>query len=127
MSQIIRAIPVLSSSDVKRDMQWWQEKAGFKSRMSKDEYQNEWPMYAIMQRGDIFIHLQWHSGTESDPIHASSIRIQVDQIGSIFQEFVDRGTVADNNLRTDTPWGTHEFGFYDLNNNAIHILSLIHI
>ena len=50
------------------------------------------------------------------------IRIFVQNIQPIFDEFVERGTVAADKLRRNTPWGTHEFGFYDLNKNAIFIV-----
>ena len=31
-------------------------------------------------------------------------------------------TVTENKLRLKTDWGTNEFGFYDLNKNAIFIV-----
>ncbi|MEM7511998.1 MAG: hypothetical protein AAF388_13775 [Bacteroidota bacterium] len=43
-------------------------------------------------------------------------------IQPLFKEFVERGTVPPEKLRMNTPWGTHEFGFYDLNKNAIFIV-----
>ncbi len=30
-----------------------------------------------------------------------------------------RSTVTKDKLRLNTPWKTHEFGFFDLNKNAI--------
>ena len=69
------------------------------------------------------LHLQWHADTEEDPLLGGSvIKIFVDDIEPIFKEFMGRGTVTANKLRRNTPWGTHEFGFYDLNGNAIFIV-----
>ena len=60
--------------------------------------------------------------TVEDPIYGSVIKIFVEGIDTIFQEFIDRGTVTKDKLRYNTPWHTNEFGFYDLNNNAIYFV-----
>jgi hypothetical protein len=106
-------IPVLPSADIKRDLAWYEEKVGFKFSFGDE-------MYAGLNRGQHEIHLQWHADTKDDPLLGGSvIRIFVDNIRPIFDEFVERGTVTPNKLRLNTAWGTHEFGFYDLNQNAI--------
>ena len=40
----------------------------------------------------------------------------------MLEEFVERGTVAKTKFVANTPWGTDEFGFFDLNKNAIFIV-----
>lgn len=105
--------PVLPSQDIDRDVAWYEKQLGF-MLLHKDN------MYAVMQRENICIHLQWHADTDNDPLLGGSvIKIFVDEIQSIFQEFVKRGTVKPEKLRLKTAWCTNEFGFYDLNNNAI--------
>ncbi len=80
-------------------------------------------MYTGLRRENLQIHLQWHADTEEDPLLGGAvIRVFVDDIQPIFEEFVERGTVKREKLRLNTPWGTHEFGFYDLNRNAIFIV-----
>lgn len=77
-------------------------------------------MYAGLKRDQHEIHLQWHADTEDDPLLGGSvIRIFVEDIHPVFEEFVNRGTVKPDKLRLNTAWGTHEFGFYDLNKNGI--------
>jgi hypothetical protein len=88
--------PVLPSADIERDIAWYEQYTGFHCVM-KDS------MYAILKRDHLFIHLQWHAETLAD-------------------EFVQRKTILAEKLRWNTPWKTHEFGFYDLNNNAIFIV-----
>lgn len=106
-------IPVLPSADIKRDLVWYEEKTGFKMVFGDK-------MYAGLQRDQQEIHLQWHADTADDPLLGGSvIRIFVEDIHSIFEEFVKRGTVKPDKLRLNTAWGTHEFGFYDLNKNGI--------
>lgn len=114
-TRLLQIEPVLPSSDIARDMKWYEEKTGFKSVFSDK-------MYGVLRRENLCIHLQWHADTEDDPLLGGSvIRIFVKNIKPIFDEFVRRGTVEETKLRTETPWGTNEFGFYDPNNNAIFI------
>jgi len=114
--EIIEIIPVLPSADIARDVAWYQQYAGFKKYVADS-------MYAVLYRDQNALHLQWHAGTPSDPLLGGSvIRIRVKNIEPLFAEFVERGTVTPDKLRLNTPWKTHEFGFFDLNNNAIFII-----
>ncbi len=106
-------IPVLPSADIKRDLLWYKEKTGFEPLFGDH-------MYAGIRKGNLEIHLQWHADTEDDPLLGGSvIKIFVENVQELFDEFVQIGTVPSNKLRRNTPWGTHEFSFYDLNKNAI--------
>lgn len=116
LSPLKDVVPVLPSQDIARDTAWYEAKTGFSWVFGNG-------MYCGLRRGDIEIHLQWHADTPDDPLLGGSvIRIFVDDIKPIFTEFVERGTVAEGKLRMNTSWGTHEFGFYDLNRNGIFIV-----
>lgn len=115
-STFLGITPVLPSQNIKRDIEWYEKYTGFKV-VFKDK------MYAGLKRDHLYIHLQWHADTLEDPLLGGSvIRLFVKNITPIFKEFMERGTVNKDKLRLNTPWGTHEFGFYDLNNNAIFIV-----
>ena len=115
-SQLLTISPVLPSANIERDILWYRENTGFECIYADD-------MYAVLRRNHHCIHLQWHADTEDDPLLGGSvIKIFVKNIRILFEEFVGRGTVNRNKLRLNTPWKTHEFGFYDLNNNAIFIV-----
>ncbi|WP_242204803.1 VOC family protein [Aestuariivivens insulae] len=115
-TQLLEISPVLPSQDINRDVLWYEKYVGFKL-LHKDS------MYAVMRRENLCIHLQWHADTEDDPLLGGSvIKIFVKNITPIFQEFVEKGTVKPDKLRLQTPWKTNEFGFYDLNKNAIFIV-----
>ena len=114
--RIFEVSPVLPSQDIGRDVAWYNQFAGFDILHQDD-------MYAVLRRGAACIHLQWHADTEDDPLLGGSvIKIFVEDIHPVFEEMVARGTVSKDSLRRNTAWGTHEFGFYDLNKNAIFIV-----
>lgn len=109
-------IPVLPSSDIARDIFWYNQKTGFET-----VYHDT--MYAVLKRDNLYIHLQWHADTDNDPISGGSvIRVYGKNIKPLFDEFVQRGTVDKTKFISNTPWGTNEFGFFDLNKNAIFIV-----
>ncbi|WP_394974267.1 glyoxalase/bleomycin resistance/extradiol dioxygenase family protein [uncultured Croceitalea sp.] len=115
-SEFLRIIPVLPSQDIKRDILWHKKYTGFELVFGDK-------MYAGLKREQLYIHLQWHADTKEDPLLGGSvIRIFVKNIKLIFKEFIERGIVKEDKLHLNTPWGTHEFGFYDLNNNAIFLV-----
>ncbi|MEM9934244.1 MAG: glyoxalase/bleomycin resistance/extradiol dioxygenase family protein [Bacteroidota bacterium] len=115
-SPFIQIEPVLPSSDIERDINWYEEKTGF-MKMSGDH------MYAVLRRDHLCFHLQWHADTVDDPLLGGSVmKIFVKDIQPLFEEFVGRGTISQEKLRLSTPWGTHEFGFYDQNKNGIFIV-----
>ncbi len=112
---LISTIPVLPSSNIERDTTWYNEKTGFETLFSNS-------MYAVLERENLSIHLQWHADTADDPLPGGSVvRIEVNNIEPLFEEFIERGTVSREKFHSRTDWGTREFGFYDLNNNAIFI------
>ncbi len=116
MTKINGIVPVLPSLDINRDIHWYYEFTGF-TKVSGDE------MYAVLRRDQFYIHLQWHADTPDDPLLGGSVvRIFVEDILLWYEEFVGRKTISQEKLRMNTDWGTHEFGFYDLNKNAIFIV-----
>jgi len=118
-TKFIGIIPVLPSTNIERDLEWYQEKAGFLRTFAADGY-------AGLARENIHIHLQWHANTSEDPLLGGSVvKIFVDGVESLFNEMVKRGTLAEDALKRNTPWGTHEFGFYDENKNAIFFVEVI--
>jgi hypothetical protein len=116
MSNFIEITPVLPSQDIRRDIAWHQKHTGFEPFFGD-------AMYAGLKRDALCIHLQWHADTDEDPLLGGSvIKIFVKDIQPLYEEFIRRGTIKKEKLRMNTLWGTHEFGFYDLNNNAIFIV-----
>ena len=115
-ADLIEISPVLPSQDIARDVAWYEKYVGFKI-LHQDN------MYAVLRRDDLHIHLQWHADTDDDPLLGGSvIKIFVKDIMPVLQDIVQRGAVHADKLKLNTPWNTHEFGFYDLNRNAIYFV-----
>lgn len=113
-TEFLSIAPVIPSADIARDVSWYETKTGFKPLFHDN-------MYAVLIRDKLTIHLQWHADTDDDPLLGGSVvRIFVKNIRPLFEEFVKRGTVPADKLQK-TAWSTHEFGFFDQNNNAIFI------
>jgi catechol 2,3-dioxygenase-like lactoylglutathione lyase family enzyme len=109
----LHTVPVLPTTDIARDVRWYEEKLGLQVYFSD-------PMYAVLYRENLILHLQWHSDTVDDPLLGGSVvRVLVNNIQPLFEELVGRGTVERDQFKTNTPWKTNEFGFFDLNRNAI--------
>ena len=118
-SNFLEIVSVLPSQDIKRDVEWHQKHTGFEPVFGDE-------MYAGLRRENLSIHLQWHADTDDDPLQGGSvIKLFVKDIHPIFNEFLKRGTVQKEKLHLNTTWGTNEFGFYDLNHNAIFFVQNI--
>ncbi len=112
---LLQTIPVLPSADIARDVDWYKTYTGFNVHFADR-------MYAVLYRENLVLHLQWHADTEDDPLLGGSVvRIWVKHIEPLVDEFILRGTITAEKYRPQTAWGTKEFGFFDLNSNAIFI------
>ncbi|HMS08428.1 MAG TPA: hypothetical protein PKE66_03000 [Pyrinomonadaceae bacterium] len=115
-TELVKLIPVIPSHNIDRDVAWYEKHAGFRMFYADK-------MYAVIYREQLVLHLQWHADNEDDPLLGGSVvRIHVKNIRPIFAEFVERGTVEPGALKLATAWDTNEFGFYDLNRNAIFVM-----
>ena len=112
-------VPVLPSENIKRDVDWHKKYTGFLPIHFND-------MYAVLKKDDLNIHLQWHANTNEDPLLGGSvIKFFVDDIIPIYKDYIKKGTINKEKLRLKTEWKTNEFGFFDLNNNAIFVVENI--
>ena len=112
-TEFLGITPLLAGRDISRGLNWYEKYVGFET-LHRDE------MYAMTHRAHMSIHLQWRTDTEDDPfLGGSVVKIFVKDLMPIFEELIGRRTIERNRLRPHSDWNTHEFGFYDLNNNAI--------
>ena len=113
--KLMNITPVLSTSNLERDIKWYEQYLGFKLDYIEEGY-------AVLNRDQCWIHLQFHYGDTEDPINCSVIKFFVGDIYKILNEMVERQTITEDKLRLNTTWKTHEFGFFDHNKNAIYFV-----
>ncbi len=109
--------PVLNVRDVRASGQWYGHHLGFEGLFvdAGDE-----PNYGGIARGNVELHLQWHSADEwANGLLGSAYRFLVDDPDALFDEIVGRSNILDGRQVADTEWGTREFGVYDPDGNAL--------
>jgi hypothetical protein len=76
--------------------------------------------YAGVIKDDIELHLQWHNENDwVEGMESLLLRIYVDEIDTLFQEFDTKEILPYNNTVKDTAWKTREFGIYDTDKNGL--------
>ena len=109
--------PVLPVKNVTEAIDFYTQKLGFKCSF-KDAGND--PKYGGIQRDGIEIHLQWHDSKEWEiQIDRPLLRIYVDNIEALYDDYKTKDVFHKNTLLKDTAWGTREFGFYDLFGNGL--------
>ncbi len=112
-TRFLQTVPVLPSQNIQRDLDWYNKNLGFQKTFGDQ-------MYAGMLLEGLELHLQWHADTADDPLLGGSVvRLFVKNIEPYFLKLVEGGVIPPDKLQRNTPWGTHEFGLFDLNKNAI--------
>lgn len=109
--------PVLPVRDVSKSIDYYVQKLAFKLAFKDD---GDEPKYAGLVRDNIEFHLQWHDAKEwSDGMTSSLLRIYVEDIDELFEEYRSNSVLHTNTDLRNTTWGTCEFGIYDLDMNGL--------
>ena len=108
--------PVLPSQDVKRAVDFYVNRLRFKVAFadSPDD-----PRYVGIRRDAVELHLQWHDPAEWSAVERPMLRFVVPDVERLFEEFQAQNVFHDRTALRDTPWGTREFAFYDLDGNGL--------
>jgi catechol 2,3-dioxygenase-like lactoylglutathione lyase family enzyme len=108
--------PVLMVRDVQRAIRFY-ESIGFTLRgqdVSSD------PKYAVIQRDDVELHLQWHDAKEwTYPNDRPTYRFLVRDVDGLFAQFVANLANPDIRAPFDSSWGTREFHLRDPDLNGL--------
>jgi catechol 2,3-dioxygenase-like lactoylglutathione lyase family enzyme len=117
MSGYLKQIhPVLPVKDVTKAVEYYVKKLGFKLAFTDTTSAQG---YAGVSRDAIEIHLQWHDEIEwENGIDRPMLRIYVDNIEGLFYDYKTKDVFHNNTSLKETPWGTKEFAFYDLDMNG---------
>ena len=107
--------PVLPCRDVVLAINFYVDKLRFEEhfRDASD------PKYAGVRRDGVEIHLQWHDPEEWTRVERPMLRFLVADVDALYEEFKGRDVFHHNTAVRDTPWGTREFAFFDLDQNGL--------
>jgi catechol 2,3-dioxygenase-like lactoylglutathione lyase family enzyme len=108
--------PVLPSKDVPQAVAWYVHKLGFHMEFVDDP---SGPRYAGLRRDDVALHLQWHDEAEWERVERPMLRLRVDDVAALFQEYRDKGVFHEHTDLRKTDWGTEEFAFFDRDMNGL--------
>jgi hypothetical protein len=109
-------IPVLPSKDVSAAASYYVDRLGFTLRFVDDPAA---PRHAGVKRDDAVLHLQWHDAEEWSAVERPMLRIFVDNIAALFEEYRGKSVFHANTDLRKTAWRTEEFAFYDHDGNGL--------
>jgi catechol 2,3-dioxygenase-like lactoylglutathione lyase family enzyme len=114
MPRLQKVHPVLAARDVEAALRWYVERLGFRHAFGEGNYVG-------IRRDDVELHLQWNGQEEWErsDVGPSSLRLFVDDPDALFQEYASRDVFHAGTALRNTPWGTREFAFYDLNRHGL--------
>ena len=119
MTARLKAVhPVLPVRDVERAVRYYVDRLGFALAFRDPSDPNG---YAGVRRDDVELHLQWHAEEDFVGVEAGTmmLRLMVEDPDALFAEYCDRGVFHERTQLADTPWGTREFAFFDLDGHGL--------
>lgn len=105
--------PILGTRDIHRAIEFYTQQLGF--TLAFDDKADP-PNYVGFRRDAVELHMQFQFEHE---MSTTRLRLLVDDPDGLLSEYRQRGIECTANGIRDTPWGTREFAFYDLDRNAL--------
>jgi len=116
VTKFLHISPVLASSDVPRDIKWYEDKLGFKNVYDSSAYQKGKIDYVVLGRGNLFFHMQFQFPND---MTSTDLKFQVQNIEPLFEEIIAQGLVPPGKITRKTAWNTSEISLFDLSGNRI--------
>ena len=118
IAQLKNAIPILDVRDMNRALSYYVERLGFQVEFRYEKDPNN---YAGVVRDGVCLDMQWQHEDEFKKGTAGRlrVRIQVENLDALFEEYRSKGVVSEGTEVRATDWGTREFGFRDLDGNGL--------
>ncbi len=110
-----RVSPVLAVRNVSDAIDFYTKKLGFELK-GTDRPQD--PKYATVGRDEVRLNLQWHDAADFTG-EGPELRFLVDDVDGLFEEYRTKDVFHARTALQDTPWGTREFAFFDLDGNGL--------
>ncbi len=109
--------PVIPVRDMHDALLFYEDKLGFARVFDDATEPGATISYAGVARGGLCLHLQSMAPDENPTMPL--IRIQVENIEPLYQEYNEKGMVKSRGHLESKPWGSRDFGVYDLNGAAL--------
>lgn len=107
-ARLSRIAPELPSTDLRASIEYYVERLGFSLAVQMEGY-------AIVERGDIAIHLFDDMGRTHSPV---GVHIFTPELDDLFAEFEAHGAKFVQTIEVK-PWGNREFRVVDLGGNVL--------
>jgi catechol 2,3-dioxygenase-like lactoylglutathione lyase family enzyme len=111
------ARPVIPAKDMQESLAFYEGKLGFTRTFDDAPEPGGAVSYAGVQRDGLGLHLQAMVPGQDDGVPL--IRIRVENIEVLYEEYVTAGVVAASGHLEEKPWGSKDFGVYDPNGAAL--------
>jgi uncharacterized glyoxalase superfamily protein PhnB len=120
-AQLKAVFPVLPARNVSEAVRFYMEQLGFELVFQDAEVD---PKYAGVRRDGVLLHLQFQfeKDFQAGTAGQAMLRILVDDPDALFEQYKDKGVFQEHTRLWNTPWGTREFAFWDLNHNGLTFL-----
>ena len=115
--QLVGTHPVIPVRNMTAALAFYQDKLGFTRVFDDAPGPDAEISYAGVRRGGVCLHLQTMAPDE-DPT-MPLIRIDVQNIDQLFEEYTGKGVISPDGKLEAKPWGSRDFGVYDVNGAAL--------
>ena len=116
-TRVLDVNPVIPAKNIAESLAFYREKLGFTKVFDDAGGVEESINYAGVARDGLCLHLQSTVPGQSDA--TPLIRIRVENIEPLYEEYVAKGVISANGHLEEKPWGSKDFGLYDPNGAAL--------
>lgn len=105
--------PIIGTRDIEQALAFYSDHLGFKIAFRDGSTPTN---YAGLRRDTVELHMQFQYEHEMSTLR---LRLLVSDPDALFDEYRTKDVFHDHTKLADTPWGTREFAFYDLDGNGL--------
>ena len=109
--------PVIPVRDMTAMIAFYDDKLGFRKAFDDAAKSGDAISYAGVHRGGLCLHFQ--TVTPGDDPTMPQIRIRVENIEPLYEEYKAKGVIHPGGQLELKPWGSKDFGLYDPENTAL--------
>lgn len=105
--------PIIGTRDIEKSLEFYSERLGFQVIFRDGSTPTN---YVGLKRDDVELHIQFQYEHEMSTLR---LRLLVADPDALYEEYRTKGVFHDRTKLANTPWGTRELAFYDLDGNGL--------